>query len=70
MQMKLIILIWPGDSDPDLRTYTAVIDMDRPTCNVHSTYFLRERARERERERKLSRVVKTAQNTELTTGLR
>jgi len=48
MQMKQISLIWSGDSDPDLRTYATVIDMDRPTCCVHSTHFLRERERERE----------------------
>jgi hypothetical protein len=52
--------------------YTTVIDIARRTCNVHSTYFLRERERERERERqrqRLSKVTKTAQNTELTAGL-
>jgi hypothetical protein len=41
--MKQISLVWPGDSDPDLSTYTEIIDMDRPTRNVHSTYFLPEK---------------------------
>jgi hypothetical protein len=61
--MKQVSLIWLGDSDPDLRKYTIVIEKDRPTCSVHSTYFLREK-------RKLNMVAKTAQNTEIMAGLK